>query len=109
MAARWSPVDAKLVLDRHHLNIIDVQEVSRATIGINFFFINLKSDSTRIVIAFRSIVHRTHDALTFRELRGNRFAEIGGKGGNAALSWKMIAHEGYLLNSGGVFHGARLR
>jgi hypothetical protein len=92
-------------LDRDDLDVVDVQEVSRPTIGIDFLFINLKSDSTRIVIAFRAIIHCTYNALTFRELRGNGFADIGGKGSYAALTREMIADEGYLLNGGGDFHG----
>src|ERR1700735_1554108 len=110
MTARRSPIDAKLVLNRNDLNVVNVQEVGRATIRIDFLFINLESDSTRIVVAFRSIIHCPHDALTFRKFRGDGFAEISSKSGDTALTGKMIADEGYLLDGGGGdFHGARMR
>jgi hypothetical protein len=104
VAAGRSTVDAKLVLDRDDLDVVYVQEVSCATIRIELLFVDLKSYSSRIVIAFRAIINRAHDALTFRELRGDGFADIGGKGSNPALTRKMIANEGYLFNSGGDFH-----
>jgi hypothetical protein len=105
VAAGRSAVDAKLVLDRNDLDVVDIEEVSRAAIGIEFLFVNLEPYSRWIVIAFRAIINRAHHALTFREFRSNGFADVGGKSGNAALTRKMIAEEGYLLDDRGIFHG----
>src|ERR1700686_1861900 len=95
MTSGGAAVDAKLVLDRDYLYIIDVEEVSRAPKGIEFLFIDFKSHLSRIIITFGSIIHCAHYALALRILRSNSFTDVRGIGSNAAMTRKMIPKEGY--------------
>ena len=108
MTAGGSAVNAKLVLDRDYLDIIDVEEVSRAPIGIEFLFVDFKSYLSRIIITFRSIIDCAHHALALRVLRSNSFTNVRGKGSNAALTRKMIPEEGYAFYGRGNFHSVAL-
>src|SRR4051794_24867078 len=106
MAAGRPAVDAKLVLDQDYLYVVDVEEIGCAAVGIEFLLVDLKSDSSWIGVAFGSIIDRAHDALTLREFRRNSITNVGGEGGDAALTRKMVSEKGYLFNLGGCFHGA---
>ena len=66
MTAGGSAVDAKLVLDRDYLDVVDVEEVRRAPIGIEFLFVDFKSYLRRIIITFGSIIDCPHHALALR-------------------------------------------
>jgi hypothetical protein len=105
MAASWPAVDAKLVLDQDYLHVVDVEEIGCAAIGIEFLFVDLKSDPSWIVVAFGPIIYRAHDALTLREFRRNSITNVRGEGCDAALARKMIPEKGYLLDVGGYSHG----
>jgi hypothetical protein len=50
MTSGGAAVDAKLVLDGDYIDAIDVEEVSRAPIGIEFPFVDFKSYLSRIII-----------------------------------------------------------
>src|SRR6516162_11589449 len=58
MAAGRPTVDAVLVLDQDHLDVVDVEEVGCAAIGIEVLLVDLKSYPSWIVIAFESIIDR---------------------------------------------------
>ena len=104
MAAGRPPVDAKLVLDRDYLDVIDVEEVSRAPIGIEFLLVDFKSHLSRIIITFGSIIDCAHHALALWVLRSNSLTNVRGKGSNAALTRKMIPQEGYAFYGRCNFH-----
>jgi hypothetical protein len=104
MAPGRPAVDAKLVLDQNYLNVVDIEEIGGAAIGIEFFFVDLKSDPSGIVVAFGSIIDRAYDALTFREFRRNCITNVRGERGNAALTWKVISQKSYLLDVGDSLH-----
>jgi hypothetical protein len=108
MAAGGSPVDAELVLDRDYLDVIDVEEVSRAPIGIEFLFVDFKSHLRRIIITLGSIIDCAHHALALRVLHSNSFTNVRGKCSNAALTREMIPEERYVLYGRGNFHGVAL-
>ena len=84
---------------RDDLHVVDVEEIGRAAIGIEFLLVDLKSDPSWIVVAFGSIIDRAHDALRHC---GNSAAisitNIGGEGCDAALARKMIPEKGYLFD-----------
>jgi hypothetical protein len=79
------------VLDQDYLDIVDIEEISGTAIGVEFVFVDLKSDPRRIVVAFGSIIDRTYDALTLREFRRNRITNVRSERGNAAMAWKVIS------------------
>jgi hypothetical protein len=62
----------------------------------------------RIIITFGSIIDCSHHALALRVSHSNSFTNVRGKGSNAALTWKMIPKEGYVLYGRGNFHGLAL-
>jgi hypothetical protein len=102
MAPGRPAVDAKLVLDQDYLNIVDIEEIGGAAIGIEFLFVDLKSDASRIVVAFGPIIDRAYDALTFRKFGRNCITNVRGERGNAALTWKVISEKSDLLDIGNL-------
>lgn len=109
MTASRSAVDAKLVLNRDYLDVVDVKVVCRAAIGIEFFFVDLKTYSIRIIVTFGAIINCSDDAPTIRKFSGNGLAEVSGESRDATLTRNMIADEGYVFDGGGSFHGLPLR
>jgi len=91
MAAGRPTINAELVLDQDYLDIVDIEEISGPAIGVEFVFVDLKSDPRRIVVAFGSIIDRTYDALTLREFRRNCITNIRSERCNAAMAWKVIS------------------
>src|SRR5260221_3887298 len=98
-------VDAKFVLNQDDLHIVDIEKIGSAAIGIEFLFVDLKSDAIRVVVAFGSIIDRAYDALTFRKFGRNCITNVRGERGNAALTWKVISEKSYLLDIGNL-HGS---
>jgi hypothetical protein len=103
MASRWATIDPEFMLNRDNFDVVDVQKVGRAPVGIDLDLVNLKTYSGWIIVAFRTIIDRAYDALAFRELRSNGLADVLGKGGNSASARKMISNKGDLFNSGSRF------
>jgi hypothetical protein len=89
MAAGRPAVDAKLVLDQYYLHVVDIEEIGCAPVRIEFLFVDLKSDSSRIGVAFGSIIDRAYDALTLRKFLRNCITNVRGEGGDAAPAWKV--------------------
>jgi hypothetical protein len=54
------------------------------------------------------IIDCPHHALALRVLHSNSFTNVRGNGSNAALTWKMIPKEGYVIYGRGDFHGSRV-
>ena len=94
-------VDAKLVLHRDDLDVIDVQEIRRAPIGVEFLLVDLKPNARRIIITFRAIVDCSHDAFAIRILGCDRLADIRGKSGDAALPRHVVSQESDAIDLGG--------
>jgi hypothetical protein len=42
---------------------------------------------------FAGVVHRNHEAIAIRDLRGDRAAKIGGESSDAALARQVIAED----------------
>src|SRR5258708_35023922 len=84
-------VDAKFVLNQDYLHIVDIEEIGGASIGIEFLLVDLKSDASRIVVAFGSIIDRAYDALTFRKFGRNCITNVRGDSGNADRTRTVIS------------------
>src|SRR5580698_9148949 len=105
MASGSPAVDTKLVLEQNDLDVVDVEEIGRTAVGTEFLLVDLKSDTSWIIVAFGSIIDCAHDAQTFWEFRRNSLTNIGGESGDAALARKMIPEKGYMFDGGGYSHG----
>src|SRR5258708_9320164 len=95
-------VDAKFVLNQDYLHIVDIEEIGGASIGIEFLLVDLKSDASRIVVAFGSIIDRAYDALTFRKFGRNCITNVRGERSNAALTRKISSDKTDLLDIGNL-------
>ena len=51
MAARWPAVDAIFVLQAHEIDIVDIEEVGGAPVGVNILLGQFKAHTRRIGIA----------------------------------------------------------
>jgi hypothetical protein len=57
------------------------------------------------MITIGSIIDCPHHALALRVLHSDSFTNVRGKDSNAALTWKMIPKERYVLYGRGDIHG----
>lgn len=94
MTPRPPAEDAVFVLQAHEVNVIDIQEISSAAIRLNIFFNEFKPHPGGISVTGLEVVDRHGDARRFAIFGGDSFAEVGGKGGNAALARQIVTNEG---------------
>jgi hypothetical protein len=73
MASGSPAVDAKLVLERNDLDVVDVEEIGRTAVGIEFLLVDLKADTSWIIVAFGSIKRRSWGILERLFLPRNAF------------------------------------
>src|SRR3981081_2532650 len=107
MAASDTAVNTEFVLNRNHLDVIDVQEVCRPAIRIQLLFIDFKTDPGRVVIPFRPIIHSAHNRMAFGICRSYGLAKIICISSDTALPWKMISQKSNSTDSRGSFHRLR--
>ena len=91
MASRRSPVDAELVLDAEQVGVLDVQEVSAATVGIPILLIDLEAHAGGVSVSLRMVIDGDHVALRGGAGRGHRLAEIMGEGCQSAEPGQVVA------------------
>src|SRR5258707_15426312 len=95
-------VDAKFVLNQDYLHIVDIEEIGGASIGIEFLLVDLKSDASRIVVAFGSIIDGAYEALAFRKFGRNCITNVRGERGNGGLRRRGMSGKSDLLDIGNL-------
>ena len=93
MAARPPAEDAVLVLQAHEVDVVDIQEVGGAAIGVDILFRQFKANAGRIGVAGFDVVDGQRDAGGLAVFGGDGLAQIGGEGGDAALARQVVADE----------------
>ena len=104
VAARRAAVDAEFVLHRDDFDVVDVQEFRGPPVGIEFLLRQLEAHALGVVIAFRAIVDRAHNALGLGELHRDGLADVGGERGDAATPRHIIAEKGDVFGVGWLVH-----
>ena len=105
MAPRRPAINAELVLHRDDLDVVDVQKLRRAPVGIQLLLLDLERHARRIIVALRPVVHRPHDAMRLGKLRRDGLADVGGECGNAATPRHVVAEKGDVFGIGRMVHG----
>ena len=82
------------MLQRDHVYIIDIQEISSTAVGFNILLGQFEANTRRVLVAYFGIIDRQRDARSALVLLGDGFAEIGGKCGNATLAREVIPDKG---------------
>ncbi len=91
-------VDAIFMLQRHHIHVVDIEKIGGAAIGVDVFLGQLEADAGWVIIARFNIVDwQGNTGRAFVFIR-NRFTQIGGKGGDAALARQVITDKGNPLD-----------
>src|SRR5271157_3227937 len=90
MASGRTAEDSILVLQTHHVDIVEVQEFSRVLIRFHLVLGKRPSDACGIVISLLGVVHRQRQESGGSVLGGYGRAQVGGERGNPALSRKII-------------------
>ena len=98
-------VDAKLMLDRDDLDVINVQEIRRAPVGVEFLLVDFKTNARRIIVTFGAIVDCSHDAFAIRILGCDRLANVRGKRRDAALPGHVVSQESDAVDLGSGHDG----
>src|ERR1019366_2333750 len=90
MASCRTPEDSILVLQAHHVDIVEVQEFSRFLIRGHVVLGERPSHPRGIVISLFRVVHGQRQQSGGSVLRGYGRAQVGGERSNATLSRKII-------------------
>ena len=94
VAAGLPAEDAVLELQAHQIDVVDVQEVGGAPVGVDVLLGQLEANAGRIVVAGLGVVDGQGDARRFGICRGDRLAEIRGERRDAALPRHVVADKG---------------
>jgi hypothetical protein len=108
MAASRPSKDPKLVLHRHDLDVVNIEEFSRTPVRVDLLFVDFKTHALRVIVALGPIVDRTDNTLGVGKLGRHRLADVGGKRGNAAAARQVIADEGDVFGIRRFFHVCKL-
>ena len=81
------------MLQTNQINIVDIEKVGGAAIGVDIFLHQFKANARRIGIASLGVVDGQGDAGGVIILGGDGLAQIGGKRGNTALARQIVADE----------------
>ena len=98
MAASWTAIDTKFVLNIEQLDVVYVQKVGGPAIRTYIPFVEFKAYPLRITVGLVTVVDRANHAMTFGEFESHRLAQIVGEGGNSALTRYIVSNPG---DSGG--------
>ena len=90
----WSAENTILMLKADEIYVIYIQKVGGASIGFKVLLEQLKSNARGISVAGFVVVDWQSNAIRRAEFSRYRFAQIGGKGRNAALARHVVADEG---------------
>ena len=107
VAARPPAKNSIFELQANEIDVVDIQEIGGASIRLNIFFRQFKSNAGRVSVAAFDVVDGQRDARGVAVFGGDGLAEIGGERGNAALARQVVTDkrnpaDGCLV--GGSFH-----
>ncbi len=105
MAAGGTAEDAVLVLEADDVGVAEVEEVGGAEIRIELLLLDLEPDLRRVVVPFREVVDRDHEAVGAGELGGRGGAEVVRESGDPALAREIVADERDLPDFTSLVHG----
>src|SRR5579863_1306533 len=82
--------DSILVLQAHHVDIVEVQKVSSFLIGLHVVLGERPSHAWGIVVSFFGVVDRKRQQSSRAVLRGNGAAQVGRESGDATVPGKIV-------------------
>lgn len=97
MAPGRPTINSELMLYAEHIDIIEIQEICSASVGVEILFQKLETHTLGIIIPFLPIIDCPHETIAIRHLCRNRLAKIVGEGRDSAKPWQVIAQEGDTL------------
>ena len=90
MASGRAAEDSILVLQAHHVDIVEVQELSRFLIRGHVVLGERPSHSRGIVISLFGVVHWQRQQASCAILRGDGLAQVSGEGSDSTMSRKIV-------------------
>src|ERR1035441_4907907 len=90
VASGGSAENSILVLQTHHVDVVEIQERSRIPISLYVSLSQRPSNAIRIVVTLFRVVYRKRQQTSCSILRRDGRAQVGSKCGDAALSGKIV-------------------
>ena len=100
VAAGPAAKNAVFELQADQVDAVDIQKIGGAAIRLEVFFRQFEAHPRRIGVAAFDVVDRHGDAGRVAMLGGDRFAQVGGKRGDAALARQVVADKGDAIDRG---------
>lgn len=105
MAAGGAAIDAELVLYADDIDIIEIQKICCAPVGVYVFLRQLEPHPFGIVVSFGSIIDSANETIRVRRCGRYRLAEIVGERGYPAAPGYKIADEGDAAAKFRIYNG----
>src|ERR1035438_7328430 len=93
VASGGSAENSILVLQTHHVDVVEIQEGSRIPIRLDVILSQRPSNAIRIVVTLFRVVYRKRQQTSCSILRRDGRAQVGSKCGDAALSGKIVTDD----------------
>ena len=91
MASGWTAEDSILVLQAHHVDIVEVQKFGGFLIRSQIVLSKRPSHPRGIVVTFFGVIDRECQQSSIPVLRGDCAAQVGGECGDSTLPRKIIS------------------
>ena len=98
VAARLAAEDSVLVLHADDVDRVDVQKIRRAPVRGEIAVGDLEAHTLGVLVMPAGVVHRDDEAVDAGSFHGDRVAQIGSEGGDAAFTRQMISYQRESLN-----------
>jgi len=90
VASGGTTEDSVLVLQTHHVDVVEVQECCGVLIRLDVVLGEGPTNARRVVISLVRIVHREGEEASIPILRRNCAAQVGGERSDSAMTGKII-------------------
>src|SRR5271165_621132 len=94
MASGWTAEDSIFVLQAHHVDVVEVQKLSRFLIRLHLVLGERPPHPGGIVVSFFGVIHRERQQSSRPVLCGNGAAQVGGEGSDSTMSRKVVPDHG---------------
>ena len=104
VTTRLAAENSKFMLNTKHINMSQIQKVSRPQVGRDIVLLNFKAHLTRVFVSATGIGHRDHRAVPIRARRRYGIAKITGESRNSTLSRRIVSQDRDLAAYSNLFH-----
>ena len=97
MTPRSPSINTELMLHAEDIGIVEIQEIRRATVGVEILFQKLEAHTRGIIIPLLTVIDGSDKTVHARGFRRHSLREVMGECSNSTESWEIISQKGDTL------------